>query len=99
MSLHIGLRRPEPYAGIIGFSGRLLMPEKLGEARVKPPVQLIHGDQDDLVPPSSMPEAAEALSGAGIDVATHVSPGTGHGIAADGLQVAFDALMRWLPHS
>lgn len=97
MSLHVGLRRAEPYAGIVGFSGRLLAPERLGEITVKPPVQLIHGDQDEMVPPSSMPEAASALTRAGVEVATHVSPGTGHGIAPDGLQVAFDALMRWLP--
>lgn len=89
MSLHVGLRRSESFAGIVGFSGRLLRPERLqDEIKTKPPVILIHGDQDEVVPPSSMPEAEQGLRGAGVEVATHVSPGTGHGIAPDGLQVA-----------
>lgn len=88
MSLHVGPRRAEPLAGIVGFSGRLLAPEKLSEVASKPPILLIHGDMDDVVPPSSLPEAAQALAGAGFEVYTHVSKGTGHGIAQDGLQLA-----------
>ncbi|MHA3914775.1 alpha/beta hydrolase [Halovulum sp. GXIMD14793] len=99
MSLHVGLRRAQAFAGIIGFSGRLLAPERLSEITVKPPVLLIHGDQDEMVPPSSMPDAADALTGAGLEVMTHVSKGTGHGIAPDGLQMAFAALSEWLPKS
>ena len=49
---------------------------------------LIHGDQDDVVPPQSLPQAAEALQGAGIDVYAHIMRGTAHGIAPDGLSVA-----------
>ena len=94
MSLHIAPRRPDPVAGIVGFSGRLLQPESLADAAVsKPPVLLVHGDQDDLVPPQSMPEAGDALTGAGFEVFAHVMKGTGHGIAQDGLSVAL-AFMR-----
>jgi len=85
MSLHVGPRRDAQYAGIVGFSGRLLVPEQLSEAKSKPPILLIHGDQDEVVPPSSMPQAADALVGAGFEVYTHVSEGIGHGIAPDGL--------------
>lgn len=49
---------------------------------------MIHGDQDEVVPFASLPEAAEALTGAGFEVMTHVSKGTGHGIAPDGLSLA-----------
>ena len=53
------------------------------------PVLLIHGDADDVVPPQSLPEAAEALQEAGFkEVFAHVMKGTGHGIAPDGLSVA-----------
>lgn len=89
MSLHVAPRREEPVAGIVGFSGRLLEPEHLkNEVRVRPPVLLIHGDADEMVPPSSLPEAANALSDADFEVYAHVSKGTGHGIAPDGLSVA-----------
>ena len=90
MSLHVGPRRAEALAGIVGFSGRLLAPERLAdEARTRPPVLLVHGDQDDVVPPQSLPLAAEALEAAGFEkLFAHVMKGTGHGIAPDGLSVA-----------
>ncbi|CUH76750.1 alpha/beta hydrolase [Tropicibacter naphthalenivorans] len=89
MSLHVGPRREDELAGIVGFSGRLLAPELLADEVVsKPPVLLIHGDMDDVVPPQSLPEAAEALQGAGWkEVYAHVMKGTAHGIAPDGLSV------------
>lgn len=94
MALHVAPRRTEQAAGVVGFSGRLLEPELLEDEVVsRPPVLLIHGDQDDMVPPASLPAAAEALQGAGFDVFAHVMKGTGHGIAPDGLSVAL-AFMR-----
>lgn len=90
MALHVGPRREDPMAGLVGCSGRLLAPELLTDEVVsRPPVLLIHGDQDEVVPPQSMPEAAEALEAAGWrEVYAHVMQGTGHGIAPDGLGVA-----------
>lgn len=95
MSLHIAPRRDDPVAGVVAFSGRLLNPEALAqEVKVRFPVLLVHGDQDDMVPIQSLPEAAEALQKAGFkDVYAHVMKGTGHGIAPDGLGVAL-AFMR-----
>lgn len=95
MALHVAPRREDEVAGVVAFSGRLLSPELLAdEAVVKPPVLLVHGDQDDVVPPQSLQEAAEALEAAGWqDVYAHVMKGTGHGIAPDGLSVAL-AFMR-----
>ena len=95
MALHVAPRREDAVAGIVAFSGRLLSPELLqDEARVRPPVLLVHGDADDVVPPQSLPAAAEALQQAGWqDVYAHVMKGTGHGIAPDGLSVAL-AFMR-----
>ena len=95
MALHVLPRREDPVAGIVAFSGRLLEPESLAdEAQCRPPVLLIHGDQDDVVPPQSLPQAAEALQEAGwTEVYAHIMEGTAHGIAPDGLQVAL-AFMR-----
>ncbi|MGC9418091.1 MAG: alpha/beta hydrolase, partial [Rhodovulum sp.] len=92
--LHVGARRAPAYAGIVGFSGRLLAPELLEDEMVaRPPVLLVHGDADDVVPPEALPEAGNALSAAGFDVYAHIMKGTGHGIAPDGLSVAL-AFMR-----
>ncbi|MDJ0629149.1 MAG: dienelactone hydrolase family protein [Rhodobacter sp.] len=89
MSLHIAPRRAKPVAAIVGFSGRLLRPEVLADEVVsRPPVLLVHGDQDEMVPPQSLPEAGNALSAAGFEVYAHIMKGTGHGIAPDGLSVA-----------
>jgi len=97
MSLHVGPRRPEPLAAIVGFSGRLLEPETLAaEVKSKPPILLVHGDVDDVVPPSSLPEAANAFTDAGFEVYTHISKGTGHGIAPDGLGLALQFMQKRL---
>ena len=95
MSLHVAPRREERIAGIVAFSGRLIDPETLIEdVKSKPPVLLVHGDQDEVVPPSSLSEAAVGLEKAGFkEVFAHVMKGTGHGIAPDGLSVAL-AFMR-----
>ena len=95
MALHVLPRREDPVAGIVAFSGRLLEPELLSdEVQCRPPVLLIHGDRDDVVPPQSLPAAAEALQEAGWkEVYAHIMKGTGHGIAPDGLSVAL-AFMR-----
>lgn len=95
MSLHVAPRREDEVAGIVAFSGRLLEPELLKDEVVsRPPVLLVHGDMDDVVPPQSLPEAAEALQEAGFkEVYAHIMKGTAHGIAPDGLSVAL-AFMR-----
>lgn len=86
MSLHIAPRREAAIAGVVGISGRLVEPERLEqEMKVKPPVLLMHGDQDDVVPFASLGEAADALTGAGFETYTYVMRGMGHGISPEAL--------------
>jgi phospholipase/carboxylesterase len=93
MSLHVAPRRAAAVAGIVAISGRLLAPERLAaEARVKPPVLLIHGDQDAVVPFADMGLAGNALVAAGFETYGHVMRGAGHGIAPDGLGAALSFL-------
>ena len=97
MALQVGLRRKAALAGIVGFSGRLLRPERLAaEIASKPPVLLVHGDEDAMVPVASLAEAKDALTAAGVPVRTHVSRGVGHGIAPDGLGLAVGFLKETL---
>lgn len=98
MALEVVPRRAAPIAGLVGFSGRLLNPERLeAEALSKPPVLLVHGDQDPMVPFAEMGLAADTLVNAGFETYTHVMQGTGHGIAPDGLSVALAFLKDKLP--
>lgn len=95
MSLHVAPRREDAVAGVVAFSGRLLEPDLLADETVsRMPILLVHGDQDDVVPVQSLPEAAEALQNANFkEVYAHIQKGTAHGIAPDGLSVAL-AFMR-----
>jgi len=98
MSLHVAPRRAQPVAGLVGFSGRLLAPERLeAELVSKPPVLLIHGDADEMVPVSDLPKAADALVKAGFETYAHVCKGLGHGIDNEGLSMALHFLRDRLP--
>ena len=85
---------------VVGFSQGTMMAlhvlprrdEAVAEATVKPPVLLLHGDQDPMVPFQDMTLAGEALEQAGFAVYGHVMKGTGHGISPDGLSVALSFL-------
>ena len=60
----------------------------------RPPVALIHGEMDELVPFSSMAEADAALEQAGFAVETHGRPGLGHGIDPDGMRAGLAFMTR-----
>ena len=95
MSLHTGLRRAAAIAGILGYSGMLVGPENLAaEIASRPPVMLIHGDADPVVPFSCLGLAVEALAASGVDVGSHVCPGLGHGIDESGLKLGVEFLGR-----
>jgi phospholipase/carboxylesterase len=88
MALHVGLRRETAVAGIIGYSGMLVAADRLAaEICGRPPILLVHGTADDVVPFGSLAEAERELKGVGLDVETHVSPGIGHTVGPDGLTV------------
>src|SRR3954452_8257984 len=87
MSLFVGLRRAIPLAGILGYSGRLIAPELLAsELRSRPPVLLVHGTEDPLVPFESMANAEAALRQVGVPVETLACPGIEHAIDPEGLE-------------
>ena len=85
MSLYVALRRPKPCAGIVGFSGALIGEDGI---TAKPPVCLIHGDADTVVPFGAMGLAEALLKQEGVKVEAQRRPGLGHGIDPDGLDIA-----------
>ena len=92
MSLHVGLRRPVAPAAIVGYSGMLVVPEEIEPEQLmtqivaKPPVLLVHGDQDELIPVQALLHGSQSLAAMDIPVQWHISPGVGHGIDQEGLR-------------
>jgi phospholipase/carboxylesterase len=87
MSLHVGLRRASPVAAIVGYSGALIGDVTApGEVRSRPPVLLIHGEADDVVPFAAMALAEQGLNAAGVPVTTLGRPGLPHSIDEEGLR-------------
>ncbi len=88
MALHVGLRRKSQVAGIVGYSGMLTGAAELGHQPItKPPVLLIHGAQDPIVPVAALHAAKADLQKLGIDVSEHISPGLGHSVDPFGLRL------------
>ena len=111
MSLHCGLHMQVKPGAIVSFSGALLVHKtlpKLGEPTTSdsqppssnityPPVQLVHGTEDMVVPFALMQEARSILEEKGVKVEAIARPGLAHGIDPDGLTAAIDFLARYLP--
>jgi phospholipase/carboxylesterase len=97
MSLHVGLRRPKPLAAILGFSGMLVAPSKLKqEMASKPPILLIHGDRDPMIPIAAMFQSAADLCAADHGAEWHISYGVPHSIGPDGLELGGAFLANYL---
>ncbi|MGH6837247.1 MAG: alpha/beta hydrolase [Methylocella sp.] len=92
-ALYAGLRRKQQIAGIVAFSGALPAAEGLrSDIRSKPPVLLVHGAADDVVPFQSMANAKAMLEATGVSVTAVARPGLGHAIDATGVALAADFL-------
>jgi phospholipase/carboxylesterase len=101
MALHVGLRRATAPAAIVGYSGLLVEPPDdvspeafAAEITSRPPVLLVHGDRDDLIPPQALFQATQGLAALGISAEWHLSPSLGHGIDAEGLRHGGEFLAR-----
>jgi phospholipase/carboxylesterase len=97
MALHVGLRRRPAPAAIVGYSGVIADQEHFSTTfESPPPVLLVHGERDDVIPVEALHLTREALARAGVPVEWHVRPGLGHGIDPHGLAFGGDFLRRIL---
>jgi phospholipase/carboxylesterase len=100
MALHVGLRRQTAPLAIVGYSGLLVVPpeaeaEKFAaEIRSRPPVLLLHGDRDELIPVQSLFHASSGLAALGLSCEWHISHGIGHGIDGEGLALGGEFIRR-----
>ena len=100
MALHTGLRRAVAPAAIVGYSGMLVVPETVdpdafaAEITSRPPVLLVHGDEDQLIPVQALMHAAQGLAALEVPAEWHISPGIGHGIDQEGLRHGAEFLAK-----
>jgi phospholipase/carboxylesterase len=100
MALHVGLRRAIAPAAIVGYSGMLVLPNHAPpesvapDIRSRPPVLLVHGDRDDLIPVQALFLSSQALAALEVPVEWHISAGVGHGIDGEGLRHGGEFLVR-----
>jgi phospholipase/carboxylesterase len=91
MALHVGPCRERQLAGIVGFSGMIADPAGLSDhIRTKPPVLLVHGSADRVVPFAALGEAKTELHRLGFEVESHVARGLGHSVDLAGIQLGRD---------
>jgi phospholipase/carboxylesterase len=102
MALQVGLRRATAPAAIVGYSGLFVLPNNAepdavaAEIKSRPPVLLVHGDQDDLIPVEALFHATQALAALEVPTEFHISAGIGHGIDQEGLRHGGEFLARRL---
>ncbi len=94
MVLYAGLRRLTPPRAILAYSGALIAPEQLASRANSAPVLLVHGDDDEVVPPFRSRDAETALKAAGVPVRSMFRPGLGHGIDPAGLAAGVSTLRQ-----
>ncbi len=100
MALHVGLRRVTAPAAIVGYSGLLVVPPDgdleafAAEIKSRPPVLLVHGDQDPLIPAQALFQATQGLAALGVSAEWHLSAGVGHNIDGEGLRHGSEFLAR-----
>lgn len=101
MALHVGLRRAVAPAALIGYSGLQVLPANQADlpkaaeqVTSRPPVLLVHGDSDDVIPSQALFASAQSLAALGIAAEWHLSRGIGHGIDGPGLRLGGEFLAR-----
>ena len=81
MAMHVGLRRLPQIGAIVGYSGALVGDAHLKEERrASPPILLVHGSADEVVPVTALAHMQRALDEQGIPYTAHIVPDHGHGI-------------------
>ena len=95
LALNAVPRMLEPVAGLVACSGGFMEFAPMDViALVKPPVLVLHGDNDQIVPFSLFDNTVEELQNSGFDVQSHVMQGGGHEISDDGINVIGEFLLE-----
>ena len=95
MSINLGLISEEIYNCIVGFSGKII-DEKNISKRIKSRTKmlLIHGDRDDVVPPSRLLEAKDFLIRHKVNIETKMIENCGHHIPIEASSIALNYIKK-----
>lgn len=95
MSMYHGLIMPKKLSGIVAYSGKLILPQNLGERIIsKPEICLIHGEQDSVVPFSHFIEAKEKLHELGVPFEAHELEHLDHSIDMRGVKAGMNFVKK-----
>ena len=95
MALQVGLTRKAAVAAIVGYSGALVGGvERANRPIAKPPILLIHGSADPVVPIAALHAAQADLQKLGIEAVTHISAGLGHSVDIVGLRLGVEFIAK-----
>ena len=96
-ALFAGLRLAPGCAGILAYAGALPGAGRLAaEIAARPPVLLVHGEADEVVPAAASRQAESELRGLGVAVEAAYRPGLGHGLDEAGISLGALSLQRIL---
>jgi len=95
MSIQTGLKKKEQINCIIGYSGKVINQKHLSNnINSKPKIFLMHGANDQIVPPTHLLEAKEYLNKHGLKIKTKLFKNCEHKIPVDGLSLGLGFLKK-----
>ena len=95
MSINLGLTVEEKFNCIVGFSGKIIDKDDIiKRIKSKTKMLLIHGDQDVVVPPSSLLEAKDFLIRNKINIETKMIKDCGHNISIEASSIALNYIKK-----
>ena len=95
MSINLGLIAEENFNCIVGFSGKIINKENISKRiKSKTKMLLIHGDQDDVVPPNRLLEAQDFLMRNKVNIETKMIKNCGHHIPIEASSIALNYIKK-----
>lgn len=95
LAIHASLTRIQPCASVVAYSGRFIAPSRVAsEIKSKPNICVIHGEDDDVVPFSSLGLATKALQQNGINAEGHPIRSLGHVINDEGIKLGVEFIRK-----
>ena len=95
MSINLGLITEESFNCIVGFSGKIIDKEDISKRiKSKTKMLLIHGDEDVVVPPSSLLEAKDFLIRHKVNIETKMIKNCGHHIPIEASSIALNYIKK-----
>ncbi len=95
MCINVSLINEQPYSCVVGFSGKIINTENLKMRKKNyANILLIHGDNDDIVPPTYLLEAKDFLLREKVNIETHLIKNCGHHIPIEASSIGLNYILK-----